>query len=206
MKFVKFTYIDHITKIPVSESPASNGPELPQELCPTFDIESARATGVPQVYGFTEESTITPDWVRVISEQEFFEAFKAELKQRIGKRRKQAEVQGVIVGDNFFPSDKDSQSRIFQLVNSFQADKQMKFVDFEVHQGVWVSIDRKQAASLGIELARHIQKGFSWSKELQEKVDALVLTIDTLDQVNSIYTEISNFGVVRNEVSDEGTD
>jgi hypothetical protein len=207
MKFIRFTYVDALTGTPVSQEPAKNGPSLPEGLVPTFDIEEARSTGIPQVYGFVEDSEEEPfplqQWVSEVSEEEFFQTFKNELKERARKKRKQVEQGGIIVGDSFIGTTIEDQNRVSGMATTLVIDPEMEEIDFEYAPNQWIAISREIGLMIGVGVARHVQSCFSWCRSIHNTIDALELDINSLDQVLPILEEINSFGQPVEEIPEE---
>lgn len=87
MKYLKFTYVDSITGVPVTESPAVNGPKYPDVAGLEFvwARESQYPTPVPEFFGTCpdESDTNVPGVLGVIEESDWLQMQRDELRARI---------------------------------------------------------------------------------------------------------------------------
>lgn len=190
MKYIRYTFVDVKTEIPVSQAPARNGPVHPNGVTPTFAIESTYSSGVPAFYGIAEDDFVPESWMYEMTEEQFYADFRIELKERSRNKRKQVEQGGITVGTTFIQTDIASQNRIANLVTSFQLDPNMSQIDFEQVPGSWSVVTRDQAVAIGQAVAAHVQTSFSWCKQMHEKIDAMV----NFDQALEVVTEIQSYG------------
>ena len=83
MNYIVFTYVDSVTEVPVSSTtPTLNGPKYPNGASFGFALESKYPTDTPTFYGTTEGLTTLPGIYRVITKDEYDEAYKKELLDR----------------------------------------------------------------------------------------------------------------------------
>ena len=190
MKYIRYTFVDVKTQIPVSQAPAKNGPAHPVGVTPTFAIESTYETGIPAFYGIAEDSFVPESWMYEMTEEQFYADFRIELKERARNKRKQVEQGGITVNSTFVQTDIASQNRIANLVTSLQLDPTMTQIDFEQVPGQWVVITRDQAIALGQAVATHVQTSFSWCKSMHDQID----TMSNFDQALNVVTAIQSFG------------
>lgn len=89
MKYLKFTYVDAVTGVPVSEAPATNGPKFPdvEGLQFAFALESCYPTNTPTFFGMCPDESITmvPGVIDVLTEADFLRAQKDEMFARVPK-------------------------------------------------------------------------------------------------------------------------
>lgn len=89
MKYLKYTYVDAITGIPVNEAPATNGPKAPdvEGLEFSFALESQYPTNTPTFFGTCPDESITmvPGVIDVLTEADFLRAQKDEMFARVPK-------------------------------------------------------------------------------------------------------------------------
>lgn len=199
MKYIKFTYVDHITGIPVSVEPAKNGPAIPEGVVPTFDIVSSRNSGIPSVYGFVEDSEESPfpmqQWMSELTEEEFFDTFKKELKERAREKRKQVEQGGITVGDSFIGTTIEDQNRVSGMATTLVVDPEMEEIDFEYAPNQWINLSREVGLGIGVAVARHVQHCFSWCRNVHEQIDSMEIDINSLENVIPILEAINSFGM-----------
>ena len=191
MKYIRYTFVDVKTQIPVSEAPAKNGPAHPNGVTPTFAIESSYASGVPAFYGIAEDDFEPTAWMYEMSEEQFYSDFRIELKERARNKRKQVEQGGVEFGGGVIATTVADQNRIANLVTTLTLDPEMLSIDFEAQPGQWVVIERDNAFAMGKAVAQHVQSCFSWCKEVHAQIDAM----DDFDKTLDVVTAIASFGV-----------
>ena len=95
MEYVKFTYVDPVTGIPVGDSPATNGPSFPDIPGLQFDfaLESKYPTPVAIMYGTCpQDCTGAIGVIEVITEFQFNEDKAAELLAREELRLSQPQI------------------------------------------------------------------------------------------------------------------
>lgn len=91
MRYLKYTYVDAVTGVPVSDAPAANGPKPPAVagLEFAFALESQYPTDVPVFYGAADDDAevALPGVMAVMDEATFEAARVTELADRDWKRR-----------------------------------------------------------------------------------------------------------------------
>lgn len=91
MRYLKYTYVDAVTGIPVSDAPATNGPKPPAVagLVFGFALESHYPTNAPVFYGTADaDAEVALPGVMAVMDEATFEAARvAELADRDRKRR-----------------------------------------------------------------------------------------------------------------------
>lgn len=87
---LKFTHVDAVTGVPVTEAPASNGPAFPAvaDLVFTFALESRYPTTAPVMFGTCPDDadTSVPGVLAVLTDDEYSAAVEAEHAARREKR------------------------------------------------------------------------------------------------------------------------
>lgn len=100
MRYIKYTYVDALTGVPVSQSPALNGPREPRVagLEFTFALESEYPTTNPIMYGICPDDAETnlPGVIGEITEQEHLSDQSAELIAREVKTIREAKEQATV--------------------------------------------------------------------------------------------------------------
>lgn len=195
MKYLQFTYVDALTNIPLTEEPAANGPAVPEGIVPLFDIQSSRSNKAPTVYGWAEDEQELPSHAHEISEEVFFTTYKYELKDRARQKRKQVEQGGIVLGEQFVGTEIEDQNRVSNMVTTLMNDLELESIDFEYAPSQWVNIPRTLGLEIGKAVGRHVQSCFSWCKSVHEQIDALELSLDTLDSVFPVMESINTFGM-----------
>lgn len=88
MRYLKYTYVDAGTGVPISQSPARGGPTMPRVagLAFAFALESEYPTLAPTFYGTApdDSDTSVPGILEVLTEAEFLEAQAKEMEARKG--------------------------------------------------------------------------------------------------------------------------
>lgn len=190
MQYVRYTLVDVVTQVPCTQEPTKNGPAHPAGITPTFGVEESYGSH-PEFYGIAEDADSVKDWMTVLSDEEFYRVFKAELKARARKKRKIVEQGGVKFGEITLRTDIDSQNRVASLVTSLNNMPELTVVDFEANPGQWVQLSREEGLAIGRAVSTHVQSTFSWCKQLHDKVDA----IQTLDDALPVVIEIDQYKV-----------
>lgn len=188
MFYVRYTFVDAVTKIPCTQAPCKNGPTHPDGITPTFVLEETFGP-TPQFYGITEDKSAILDWMTEVTEGEFFQIFKNELELRARKKRKQVEQGGITVGETFVRTDIDSQNRVASLVTSLQTMPELQEIDFESVPGTWVTLTREAGYAVGAAVSTHVQSTFSWNRQIHEKIQAIA----TLDDALPVVIEIAEY-------------
>lgn len=200
MKHIQFTYVDFATRIPVTVEPALVGPDTPTGVSPVFILE--RTFGpAPVIYGTSEDDYTPEEWMVEVTEEEFYTAYKAELKTRARNKRVSVEQGGVeLTSGIVIQTTVEDQNRVGNLVSALKADTSITSIDFEYSPTQWVTFTRTDALNMGKAVVSHVQGCFSWCKGVHEKID-LVLS---LEDAQLILTSIEDFGKVI-EVTPETT-
>lgn len=87
MKYVKYTYVDAVTGVPVNQAPARNGPAMPAigGLEFGFALESLYPTPAPTLFGTCPSSASldVPGVIAELTEAEYASARDAEMISRL---------------------------------------------------------------------------------------------------------------------------
>lgn len=190
MKYIQFTYVDCATRIPVSKEHAKRGPDIPEGITPTFAVESSFGQ-VPVLYGIAEDEFEPEEWMVEVTEEEFYTAYKAELKTRARNKRVSVEQGGVELASGIvIQTTLEDQNRVGNLVSALKSDTSLTSVDFEYSPAQWVTFTRTDALNMGKVVVNHVQGSFSWCKDVHERVDLIA----TIDEASAINDEIQKFG------------
>lgn len=191
MKYIKYTYVDYKTKKPVSQEPARTGPVTPEGISPVFSIESSYSSGIPVFYGTAEDAYTPEDWMQELTQENFYNTLKSELKQRASKKKKSVEKSGITLADGtFIRSDIESQNRLSTLAASVNNNPDIISVDFEYLPGKWVTVTAEEAINIGNAVSSHVQGCFTWCRGIHERIDA----ITTLEDAVPIIQDINSHG------------
>lgn len=131
MKYIKFTYVDAATGIPVTEAPAANGPKFPDVsgLEFTFARESQYPTNAPEFYGMCPDDAATDiPGVLAVVDFAYWQAVhddevaaRAAIALERAKGARAAEVDALIVttaSGNTFDGDEASQDRMSRAITA----------------------------------------------------------------------------------------
>ena len=190
MKYIQFTYVDFATRIPVTVEPALVGPDTPTGVSPVFILE--RTFGpAPVIYGTSEDDYTPEEWMVEVTEEEFYTAYKAELKARARNKRVSVEQGGVeLTSGIVIQTTVEDQNRVGNLVSALKADTSITSIDFEYSPAQWVTFTRTDALNMGKVVVNHVQGSFSWCKGVHERIDLIA----TLDEASAINDEIQKLG------------
>lgn len=83
---VKYTYVDAVTGVPVTQAPALNGIKEPPGVLFHFALVSEYPTETPTLFGEAIEGAILPTWIETIP-QFMYDAYKA--REAAAKRAKE---------------------------------------------------------------------------------------------------------------------
>lgn len=186
--YVRYTYTDCSTGIPVSEEPARTGPIHPEGI--SFIFASSTNPRYPILYGRTEKDSLQ-SWMKVITEEELFEEFKAELLSKTRSKRKEISSRGVEYKGTVIPSDtKDTLSHLLQTLSLLDDSSP---IDFEVSPSQWEVLDKEDIKSILSSFHLNTQRCFSWSRATEERISHLPQSHSSLDSYRKIEEEINNF-------------
>ena len=122
----------------------------------------------------------------VVAEEDFFTAFKQELKDRARNKRKVLEQGGVTIGEKFIQTSIEDQNRVSNMVAGLNVTLDATQVDFEYAPGQWTVITREEATAIGQAVFNHVQLSFTWCKDVHAKVDSIATLEDALPVVQEI--------------------
>ena len=191
MRYLKYTYVDAVTGIPVTLEPARNGPVPPAVagLEFGFALESHYPATIPTFYGRCPEGTAAdlPGVMGELSEAEYQAALDAEmaarkqqLAQRIASRRWQAETAGTTVSGMPLDTDRDSQALITGAALAAMLDPEYS-IQWKT-QGGFVELDAQQIIAVASAVRAHVQACFDREAELLAELDAGTLTPEMLEE------------------------
>ena len=186
MKYIKYTYIDCGTFLPVSEAPAKNGPIHPEGVSHVFSIESSFSSGTPIFYGTAGDEYTPEEWMEEMSEEDFISYYKQELKDRVVAKCVEFERVGEFNGDiiNTSPS---FQARVATLCQGLELFPDKQHVILKLECGTLIQYTREQVMDLGKLLFSHSQACLSWCKEMSDRVDS----INTIEDAHASSKEVS---------------
>lgn len=194
--FLLTTYVDYRTNIPMDVEPTRNGHKVPDGVTPVFDIQEARYSSRPTVYGWADGGIELKPYMQQVEEDIFWDAFKEELKSRASHKRWEVETGGVVIGDGegavLVGSTIEDQNRITSLVaNARMAG--VESVDFKAKSG-FTELSVEDVEGVAATIALHVQDCFSWERTMHETIDALELTLESVGDTLPILESINTFG------------
>ena len=91
MRYLKYTYVDAVTGVPITDAPARNGPAVPAIIGLTFGfaLESLYPAAVPTLYGTCPGGVALdgPGVIAELTEAEYTSAWDAEMINRLERAR-----------------------------------------------------------------------------------------------------------------------
>ncbi|NLY16658.1 MAG: hypothetical protein GXZ05_09830 [Gammaproteobacteria bacterium] len=91
MRYLKYTYVDAVTGVPITDAPARNGPAAPAVggLAFGFALESLYPAAVPVLYGTCPDGVAldVPGVIAELTEAEYTSALDAEMISRLERAR-----------------------------------------------------------------------------------------------------------------------
>lgn len=184
--FIKYTYVDASTGIPVTTEPAKTGPVDPKlkDLVFSFALESQYPTDKPTFFGTCADGipADTPGILAVLTSDEFQKARDQEMSVRLSKakakryadltqKRKDVEKKGlaltqlggvVLPGTIYIPAEKEDQDRVNTVLTNFERfPDDIKEVSFKCNNNVWQTMGYAELKLIGRLMAKHVQAAFS---------------------------------------------
>ncbi|WP_312964632.1 DUF4376 domain-containing protein [Stutzerimonas kunmingensis] len=191
MRYLKYTYVDAVTGVPVTQEPVRSGPVPPDVdgLEFTFALESEYPTLTPALYGTCPEESVIdlPGVLAELSETEYQAALEAEMAarrqrliQQIAARRWQAEVAGIDVGGMHIDTGRDSQALITGATVQAMLDPNYS-LRWKTVAG-FVDLTAEQIIGVATAARAHVQACFSREAELLDALAAGTFTPEMLEQ------------------------
>lgn len=195
MKYLKYTFVDAATQRPITEEPARRGVQDPSGITNILSIESTYHTGIPTLYGISDDSYTLPYWLGnnseygEISEEQFFSEIKIELLSRTREKRKYIEKNGFYFNGHYIRTSIESQNRIGNTVGIININPNIENVDFEYLPDQWVVLSREDILSIGRMVGLHVQECFSWGKLMCDEISS----IDSIEKLISVRNMIASW-------------
>lgn len=175
MKHLKYTYIDAVSGIPVTEAPATSGPTNPaiDGLVFEWASESQYPTSKPVFYGTCPSASNTnvrgvltvltkPEWDQQLEAELVLRAHK--LAAQIASRRYIAETSGIVIDGMPVDTGRDSQSLITGAVVAAMLDPDYS-VRWKAVDG-FVVLNAVQIIGVASAVRAHVQACFDREDEL----------------------------------------
>ena len=185
MKHITFTHVDATTGVPGYIQPMRNGPAFPvvAGLTYVFALESLYPTDKPIFYGTCADDADlrVPGVLHVITAEDAFNAHVNEMKRRMATERWRVETGGIMVGDTFINTDRDTQSKLTAARIVAKEDRTYT-VQWKLQSG-FVTLDAAQVIAMADAVRAHVQAAFDKEAVLVAQIDAAT----THDDLNLIH-------------------
>lgn len=192
MKYLKYTYVDSITGIPVTEAPTINGPSPPaiDGLQFSWARESQYPTNTPEFFGTCPDDTFSPvaGIIDVLTKADFDNALAGEISARkqalltaINTRRDSLEESGFPYLDKQIDSDPRSVQRISTAVQAAQAAVgagQPFSIDWTCADDSTLTLDAAGMMGMPVALAMHANAIHQHARALKSAVEAATSSAD----------------------------
>lgn len=184
MKYLKYTYVDSITGIPVTLAPASNGPVMPDIPGLTFEfaLESEYPTSAPIMIGSCANAPkCTSGVLAVLTHAEFAQARSAEIAARATKAHAEAsalfadlrwrcETSGTVVDGRVIETDRTTQAMLTGAAVAATLDPGYS-VRWKTADG-FVTLSAEQIITTAQAIRAHVQSCFDREAELLDALNA----------------------------------
>lgn len=204
--YIRFTYVDSATGIPVTTEASKHGPKNPDipGLQFGFALESQYPTDKPIYYGTCDDGVDghTPGILEVLTQVQYIEARAAEMSARITiarnakydalkVARQASEAKGVaftghlgvqvLNGTLYIPAEKDDQDRVNSALTNMERYPSIQTVQFKMAPGVFMTLNYEELKLVGFQMATHVQLCFA--VESQHSVN--ISRLKTVDEINA---------------------
>lgn len=180
---VIFTQVDAKTSVPASQAPMRNGPKMPDGITFSFALESQYPTSAPVLYGTTDRDDL-PDWIEVITQEQFDADREAEIQARHDKllgqtidqtasERWRVETAGITLDNGAFvnTAEKD-QNRISNAYSSLK-NGLVDQIDFKGANG-WAVMTLVELEPIAQAVAKHVSTYcFGAERDVTDQLDAM---------------------------------
>lgn len=188
MQHLKFTYVDAVTGVPVTQAQAASGPAMPAVpgLEFAFARESAYPTSAPEFFGTCPDGAATgsePGVLAVLTEAEFLQARadelaarKAKMRAGINAERDRLEADGFPHAGLWFQSDERSVARLNSTAltasSALMAGQSPAFPDWLAADNTPLPVDALGVLALQASLTTHAGGLHQHGRSLKSQVDA----------------------------------
>lgn len=188
MQHIKFTYVDALTGVPVTQAPAVNGPAMPAVpgLEFVFARESAYPTGTPHFFGTCPDGiapSVVPGVLAVLTEAEFeqaradeLEARRTLLRTRVNAERDRLEAEGFPHAGLWFQSDERSVARLNSTAltasSALLAGQSPAFPDWLAADNTPLPVDAQGVLALQSSLTLHAGALHQRARAIKAQIDA----------------------------------
>lgn len=187
MKYLRFTYVDTVTGVPVTEAPALNGPVFPDVdgLEFSWARESRYPVPAPEFFGICPDDAMVmmPGVIDVLTKADFDAALAGETAARreillrsINARRDQLETQGFPHAGLWFQSDERSVARInsaaLTAATAVMTGIEASFHDWLAADNTPLAVDAQGVLALQASLTAHAAALHSHARTLKAAIES----------------------------------
>lgn len=197
MKYVKYTYVDSVTGIPVTDEPAANGPTQPdiEGLEFGFALESQYPTSTPTFYGTAPDksSTEVPGVLGKLNEAEYQEALAVEMLDRktiatgraldqLADIRYAREIEGVTSAEGVEQwTDRDNRALLTDKISFMSNNPGIKKTSWKARNG-FVQLDVEGLKELQALVGFHVDQTY----KAENAVSDMIVAAETIEDLMSI--------------------
>lgn len=189
-QYIKYTHVDAVTGIPVTEAPAVNGPAYPAVAGLQFEwaLESQYPTPAPIMFGTCDDGAVTdvPGVLAIVNQAEYAATWEAEQAARLAKakasliaainaERDRRETAGFPYQDRWLDADSLSVQRITAAALAAQgalAAGQPFSLDWTCADNSVLALDVAGVIGMPVALAMHAAALHSHARTLKSAVEA----------------------------------
>lgn len=146
-------------------------------------IEASPTTEIDTKIG--ESIEFRTDKIVVVYEYSLpeLEVFQNFIKSKVATKRWEAETTGVVINENHFATDRESQSKYTAIeVAITHADPLTWSINWKTSNGTFITLNAEEMMVIIDDIEQYIQDCFNKEYELQQQIDACT----TLEQVMAI--------------------
>lgn len=197
MKYVKYTYVDSVTGIPVTDEPAANGPTQPdiEGLEFGFALESQYPTDMPIFYGTApdEVNADVPGILSVVTEDEYNEALAGEMiarrtvaegraLDRLADIRYAREIEGVTSAEGVEQwTDRANRALLTDKISFMSSNPGIKQTSWKARNG-FVQLDLEGLKGLQSLVGFHVDQTY----KAENAVSGMIVAAETIEDLLSI--------------------
>jgi hypothetical protein len=176
MHYLRYTYVDTVTGVPVSDAPATNGPRPPVAgLVFGFALESQYPTTTPIFYGTAPDDAdlAVPGVLETLSAAAYAASEASEQAARLARDlsrfaaiRWERESRGVLWNGWPVASDEISQAKLTGAVLATLVGARSDGAEWKFADGVARPLTNANLQALGTAVAAHVQACYSHEASL----------------------------------------
>ena len=197
MKYVKYTYVDSVTGIPVTDEPAANGPTQPdiEGLEFGFALESQYPTDMPIFYGTTPDAANAdvPGVLAVVTGDDYNEALAGEMiarrtvaegraLDRLADIRYAREIEGVTSAEGVEQwTDRANRALLTDKISFMSSNPGIKQTSWKARNG-FVQLDVEGLKDLQSLVGFHVDQTY----KAENAVSGMIVAAETIEDLLSI--------------------